>query len=180
MDGTPPYLRGDDDDRDDLAALDFSVDDGGEDSTFDAFDGYVRTQESDDDEALGSFEAYMAGTADEDREPSPPLFTVTNPPGTVSVSAYLDGRVHHIDLTANAAKMTEPQLAEEILLIAGLARQKARSAQYAFMLDGMRDLGHDNVATRDFLSRDLGLPSPEEATAETAQLFATRYSGDHD
>lgn len=180
MDGTPPYLPGDDDDHDDLAALDFSVDDGGEESTFDAFDGYVRAQPSDDEEVFDPFEGFGAKTPDEEQEPSSPLFTVTNPLGTVSVSAYLDGRVHRIDLTAKATNMTEPQLAEEILLIAGLARQKARSAQYAFMLDGMRDLGHDNVATRDFLSRDLGLPSPEEATAETAQLFATRYSGDHD
>ncbi|ODR15278.1 secretion protein EspD [Mycobacterium shimoidei] len=178
MDGTPPYLPGDDD-RDDLAALDFSVDDYGEGSTFDAFEGYVRTQPSDDEETFDSIAGFAAESGDE-QEPSPPLFTVTNPPGTVSVSAYLDGRVHRIDLSARVTNMTEPQLAEEILLIAGLARQKARSAQYTFMLDGMRELGHDNVATRDFLSRDLGLPSPEEATAKTAQLFATRYSGDHD
>ena len=178
MDGTPPYLPGDDDDQDDLAALDFSVDDD-EGSTFDAFAGYVTPQGGDEEEGFDSFE-YASQPGDDEQKLSAPLFTVTNPPGTVSVSAYLDGRVHHIDLTAKATTMTEAQLAEEILIIAGLARQKARSAQYAFMLDGMRDLGHDNVATRDFLSRDLGLPSPEEATAETAQLFATRYSGDHD
>lgn len=179
MDGTPPYRAGDDDDHDDLAALDFSVDDD-EASAFDAFAGYVTPQGGDEEEGLDSFEGYAGRPADEEHKLSAPLFTVTNPPGTVSVSAYLDGRVHRIDLTAKATNMTETQLAEEILIIAGLARQKARSAQYSFMLEGMRDLGHDNVATRDFLSRDLGLPSPEEATAETAQLFATRYSGDHD
>ena len=76
--------------------------------------------------------------------------------------------------------MTETHLAEEIVVIAGLATQDARSAQYAFMLEGMRQQGHDNVATRDFLARDLDLPSPEEAEAARAQVFATRYAGGHD
>ena len=61
--------------------------------------------------------------------------------------------------------MTEPDLADEIVVIAGLATQDARSAQYAFMLEGMREQGHDDVATRDFLTRDLDLPTPEEAEA---------------
>ena len=58
--------------------------------------------------------------------------------------------------------------------------QDARSAQYAFMLEGMRQQGHDDVTTRDFLARDLDLPTPEEANAARAQLFATRYAGGHD
>jgi hypothetical protein len=48
------------------------------------------------------------------------------------------------------------------------------------MLEGMRDLGHDNASTRDFLGRDLDLPSPEEATAAAAEVFATRYAGEDD
>ena len=57
--------------------------------------------------------------------------------------------------------MTETDLADEIVVIAGLATQDAKSAQYAFMLEGMREQGHDDVATRDFLARDLDLPTPE-------------------
>jgi hypothetical protein len=76
--------------------------------------------------------------------------------------------------------MTENSLAEEIVVIAGLATQDARSAQYSFMLEGMRQQGHDNVATRDFLARDLDLPSPEEARAARAEVFATRYAGRHE
>ena len=76
--------------------------------------------------------------------------------------------------------MTEAGLADEVLVIARLATQDARSAQYAFMLEGMRQQGHDDVATRDFLSRDLDLPSPEEADAARASLFATRYTDDND
>jgi hypothetical protein len=76
--------------------------------------------------------------------------------------------------------MTETNLADEILVIARLATQDARSAQYTFMLEGMRQQGHDDVATRDFLSRDLDLPSPEQADADRAAVFSTRYTGDHD
>ena len=108
------------------------------------------------------------------------MFTVTNPPGTVTVTTFMDGRVKQIDLSPKATDMTEPELADEIVVIAGLATQDARSAQYAFMLEGMREQGHDDVATRDFLSRDLDLPTPEEARAAQAHIFATRYAGDHD
>ena len=97
------------------------------------------------------------------------LFTVTNPPGTVTVSTFMDGRVHRIDLSAKATSMTETNLADEIVVIAGLATKDARSAQYTFMLEGMRQQGHDDVATRDFLARDLDLPSPEEAAATRAR-----------
>ncbi len=109
-----------------------------------------------------------------------PLYTVANPPGTVTVTSFLDGRVSRIELHPRAARMSEAQLAEEIVVIARLATQDARSAQYAFMLEGMRQQGHDDADTRDFLSRDLDLPSPERADAERAALFATRYVGDHD
>lgn len=157
---------GSDDDRADLSAFDFFVVDretGGSD--LDAFD--PAPEEASDDEL------------------PVPLFTVTNPPGTVSVTTYLDGRVRRIDLSPRVTAMTETHLCEEILVIAGLATQDARSAQYTFMLEGMRqqrgrgdDRGddRDDVATRDFLNRDLDLPTPEQARALRAEVFATRYT----
>ncbi|BBZ63354.1 hypothetical protein [Mycolicibacterium monacense] len=159
--------RDPDDDADDLSALDFyrpvPVEDDGE------VDGG-------DLAALDAFAGY--GLSD---EPEPePLFTVTNPPGTVTVTSYLDGRVQHIDLSPRAVHMSETELAEEIVVIAGLAAQDAKSAQYEFMLDGMREQGHDDPATRDFLQRDLELPTPEEARAHRAEVFTTRYAGSHE
>jgi len=109
-----------------------------------------------------------------------PVFTVSNPPGTVTVTAFLDGRVKQVDLSPKVTDMTEADLADEIVVIAQLAAQDARSAQYAYMLEGMRQQGHDDVATRDFLARDLDLPTPDEAKAARAQLFSTRYAGGHD
>jgi hypothetical protein len=150
-----------DDERDDLAALDFSVAESEPDnSVLDVLGGYV--------------------IEDDAAELPVPVFTVSNPPGTVTVTAFLDGRVMHIDLSHKVTQMTESDLADEIVVISGLATQDAKSAQYAFMLEGMREQGHDDAATRDFLTRDLDLPTPEQAQAARAQIFATRYAGDHD
>ena len=157
---TPPH--GPDDERDDLAALDFSVPESDSArSDLDALGGYV------DDPAEGD-------------ELPVPVFTVTNPPGTVTVTAFLDGRVKQVDLSPKVSDMTEADLADEIVLIAQLATQDARSAQYAYMLEGMRQQGHDDVATRDFLARDLDLPTPDEAKAARVQIFSARYAGGHD
>ena len=157
---TPPHDS--DDERDDLAALDFSV----------AESGQVES----DLDALGDYAEEPA----EDDELPVPVFAVTNPPGTVTVTAFLDGRVKQVDLSPKVTEMTEADLADEIVVIAGLATADARSAQYAYMLEGMRRQGHDDVATRDFLARDLDLPTPDEAKAARAQLFSTRYAGGHD
>lgn len=156
----PPHDS--DDERDDLVALDFSV----------AESGQVES----DLDALGDYAEEPA----EDDELPVPVFAVTNPPGTVTVTAFLDGRVKQVDLSPKVTEMTEADLADEIVIIAGLATADARSAQYAYMLEGMRRQGHDDVATRDFLARDLDLPTPDEAKAARAQLFSTRYAGDHD
>ncbi|MGV0800143.1 YbaB/EbfC family DNA-binding protein, partial [Mycolicibacterium elephantis] len=37
----------------------------------------------------------------------------------------------------------------------------------------------DDAATRDFLTRDLELPTPQQVRAERARVFATRYAGGH-
>jgi hypothetical protein len=154
--------HGSDDERDDLAALDFSAARGGADhSDLDALDVYAAT-----DDAAGDLPV--------------PVFTVSNPAGSVTVTTFLDGRVKQIDLSPKVTDMTETDLADEIVVIAGLATQDAKSAQYAFMLEGMRQQGHDDAATRDFLTRDLDLPTPEEAQAARAHIFATRYGGDYD
>jgi hypothetical protein len=167
--------RDPDDDADNLSALDFyqpvPADDESDLAALDAFVAYVPPGDGEPN----------APVAVDGSEPEPePLFTVTNPPGTVTVTSHLDGRVQHIDLSPSVAHMSESELAEEIVVIAGLAAQDAKSAQYEFMLDGMRAQGHDDPATRDFLQRDLELPTPEEARARRAEIFTTRYAGSHE
>jgi hypothetical protein len=146
---------------DDLSALDFGPPADPDDDT--------------DGSGLDAFDAFSVDD-DEPAEPVVAPFTVSNPPGTVTVSAHLDGRVHRIELSPKVTTMTESDLAEEIVLIAGLATQHARSAQYQSILDGMTAQGHDGADTREFLSRDLKLPSPQQAESATAELFSTRYA----
>lgn len=164
----------DDGDHDDLAALDFSAagDDEGETDLGVILGDYTQHGDASHDAPAPTLNS---GAGD---DLAMPTFTVTNPPGTVTVTTYMDGRVQHVDLSAQVVSLTEAALADEIVVIAGLATQDARSAQYTFMLEGMREHGHDNVATRDFLSRDLDLPTPEQAQAARAELFMTRYAGE--
>ncbi|MUL82863.1 MULTISPECIES: YbaB/EbfC family DNA-binding protein [unclassified Mycolicibacterium] len=172
----PPHYPDDDDNDDDLSALDFSYpDDGLDAAALDALGTYEDSAASDDAVSDDGWD----GSDDEDENLAVPLFTVTNPPETVTVTAFMDGRVHQIELAPRVANLTERDLAEEILVIAGLAAQQAKSAQYSFMLAGMREHGHDDAATRDFLTRDLDLLTPEQADDARAQVFSTRYGGDH-
>jgi hypothetical protein len=111
-----------------------------------------------------------------DDRPLAALFTVTNPAGTVSATAMIGGRLHRIDLSANAADMTEAQLADEIVVLAGLAAEKAQAAQHAVIVQLMRTMGHDSVMTSGYIEHDLGLPSPQTAEARRADVFAARYA----
>ncbi len=158
-----PLGAPDDGGHDDLAALDFGV--GGEDAG-----------ETELGAILGEYP--LATFTDSEDNHATPMFTVADPHGTVAVTTLMDGRVYQIDLSPKATALTEAVLAEEIVVIAGLATQDARSAQYLYLLDGMKEQGHDHVGTRDFLTRDLQLPTPEQAQAARAELFATRYAGE--
>ncbi|MBU8810795.1 YbaB/EbfC family DNA-binding protein [Mycolicibacterium goodii] len=170
-----------DDEFDSLAALDFSRTDDEAESSLDVFDVFEVGQPAGGDPDAGpNGEPWNPAASVDDADETPaPVFTVTNPPGTVTVATYLDGRVHQIALSSKVVNMTERELGDEIRVIAELAAQQARSAQYSFMLEGMREHGHDDAATRDFLTRDLNLPTPEQADANQAQVFSTRYGGDH-
>jgi len=108
------------------------------------------------------------------------IYVVTNPPGSVSVSALLDGRVYHVHLGDSASNMSEAGLAEEITVIADLARQKAQSAQYNFIAQKMADEDAKGSAMlREFMSAAFRLPSPEEAAATREEVFSTRYGVDY-
>ncbi|MCH9730377.1 MAG: hypothetical protein K0U84_12015 [Actinomycetia bacterium] len=177
-DGDPPSAP-DDGHHDNLAALDFSggdVDDADEPDLGAILGEYGSEVDADEPELPDALEWAADDVSDSD--PAIPLFTVANPSASVAVTTLMDGRVHRIDLSPNVASLTEEALAEEIVVIAGLATQDARSAQFTFMLEGMREQGHDTVGTRDFLSRDMDLPTPEQAQAARAELFATRYAGE--
>ena len=103
------------------------------------------------------------------------LFTVTNPPGTVSVTTLVNGLPMQIDLAPRVVDMTESELTEEILLIARLAARNALAGQHVLISGIMQRCGLDPSAVRSYLEHDLGLPSAEKVLAEKAQIFAERY-----
>jgi hypothetical protein len=114
---------------------------------------------------------------DDDEEPGPQaiFFTVTNPPGTVSATALLDGRPIQVTLAPQACNMTESQLAEEISLITRLASQNARAGQHLLVSGMLQQMGEDPVSAQSYAEHELGLPTAETVLADKAQIFATRY-----
>lgn len=125
-----------------------------------------------DGENPSSTSAVDAGADDPSLEM---FFTVTNPPGTVSVTTLVNGLPMQIDLAPRVVDMTEIELTEEILLIARLAAQNALAGQHVLISGIMRRCGLDPSAVRSYLEHDLGLPSAEKVLAEKAQIFAARY-----
>ena len=187
------------DDHDNLAALDFS---SAEAAPVDS-QAYDMDFGTDDDRDPGSGLADLdeyapaeiadaatvediidSQTGDDDEhaeDDAPvPMFTVTNPPGTVSVSSLMDGRIQQIALAPSVTAMTESQLAEEIRVIAELARRKGLAGQHTFMTNMLYSEQHHNGAdVRALLEQGLELPSPQQADEAQADVFASRYSEHH-
>src|SRR5262249_23255300 len=127
--GATVDLPGNDYETDNLGALDFSGGGGVEQSSLDALDDYAPTQPSETGADLDA----LHGLTEVEEESELELFTVTNPQGSVSVTAMMGGIIQRVTLSDKATSMSEAQLAEEIFVIADLARQKARAAQHTFM-----------------------------------------------
>ena len=184
--------------HDNLAALDFSSTEAAPDDS-QAYDMDFGTDDDRDAESgLADLDEYapaeiadvvtvediidsQTGDADEHDDDAPgPMFTVTNPPGTVSVSSLMDGSIQKIDLAPSVTTMTESQLAEEIRVIADLARRKGLAGQYTLMATMLYSEAHHNGAeVRAVLEQGLELPSPQQADETQADVFASRYSERH-
>jgi hypothetical protein len=160
---TAPDSPWDDDDPTDV----------GDDSVLDSIDEYIPAQEPDD--AADPWDIPDRSSRDDDTVTTV-LFTATNPNGTVSVTALMGGQILRVDLSAQVTRMTESELAEEVTVIAGLARRQAQAGQHVLIALIMRQQGHDPASTQSFLERDLGLPSPSTVNAQRASIFASRYA----
>lgn len=135
-----------------------------------------------DDSQIGDRTTALYDSAEmENDDPSPTVtFTAANPQGSVAAIANLGGRIQRVDLTARAMEMTEAELADEIVVIAGLASEKSQAAQHAVAVELMRSMGHDRISTSGYLEYTVGLPSPGTAEARAAKIFANRYARDSD
>ncbi|ORB62015.1 DUF2694 family protein [Mycobacterium shinjukuense] len=172
-------LPGNDDYDDDLGALDFSARGAAGESSLDALDEYTPAEPADTGADLDA----LHGLTELQEEPELELFTVTNPQGSVSVTTMMGGIIHQVTLTDKASSMSDSALAEEIFVIADLARQKARAAQHTFMVEQMREMAgedeQESALLHEFVGMTLNLPTPEEAAAAEAEVFATRYDVDY-
>ena len=182
------HQSGSDDSHDDSGALDFSAaDDSGEESDVEALYDYAPTEPEEIDNELEAIAAAtQAVESEEDEEDSIQGYTVTNPPETVAVTALIDGRTQRVTLSATATKLSESELADEIIVLAELARQKGLAGQHTYLtenadqiqgLDGLADLGIDsNQMLRELMQSGMQLPTPEQADAAQTEVFAARYT----
>lgn len=163
------------------SALDFSAagDDQGEESAIDLAPVHETAEPEDTAMVLEAIDSVTHAPEDEETNDVVPRYTVTNPPGTVSVSALGDGAIDRVELSAEVTRLTESQLAEEILVVAHLATQQGQAAQHEFLFTTMRELGADDPdALRDMLEKGMELASPERAAETQAHVFGTRYNND--
>ncbi|BBY23817.1 hypothetical protein [Mycobacterium stomatepiae] len=184
------YQSGSDDDGQEHAdALDFSAaSDTDEESHVDALDAYAPAEDEEVDTGLHAIAATTERAEDEDDEDDVQQFTVANPPETVSVSALIDGRTQRVTLSPTATNLTEAELADEIIVLAELARQKGLAGQRTYVMDSaadnaglqqLDDMGLDSSQLlRDFVETGMRLPTEEQAETAQAEVFATRYTAD--
>lgn len=92
-------LPGNDFDSNDFDAVDLWGADGAEGWTADPIIGVGSAATPDTGPDLDN----AHGQAETDTEQEIALFTVTNPPRTVSVSTLMDGRIDHVELSARVA-----------------------------------------------------------------------------
>ena len=120
-----------------------------------------------------------------DEEDGVQLFSVINPSVTVMVSALMDGRTHRVKLSPKVASQTESEIADEIVALAELARQKGLAGQHTYLLenapqaegmDALSDFGVDSTELlRTFMETGMQLPTPDQAEQAQAEVFAARY-----
>lgn len=177
------YLPGNDDDHDDLAAMNFFVadDDNGEEAADDTLHTYVPAEPEDTATEMDAMRSAVEATAEEAEVEVDDfqLFTVTNPSLTVSVSARMDGGIQQFYLSPKLTGVSEPDLAAEILALADLARQKGLAGMHTYLLENDSELGFEGGGSLPDFVKSVGmeLPSPDEASEAQAEVFATRYTG---
>ncbi|OMC32967.1 hypothetical protein A5740_12485 [Mycobacterium sp. GA-1841] len=102
--------------------------------------------------------------------------TAEHPSGSIAATSLIDGRVFLVKLSSQVTRMTESELAEEIVKVCTRATRQAEAAHHHIIASIMGELGQDPAATRSFLERTIGLPSPQTVLDEKARVFADYYS----
>ncbi|WP_207553756.1 hypothetical protein [Mycolicibacterium conceptionense] len=159
-----------DDDGSGLDALpDYSIGEIDHRTNLDGVDDFTNAEvEEDEDDGFGPVDA-DAATADEDQGP---VVQAINPPGTVTVTAYLGGSVAHVDLDPKVTALTESQLAEEIRFVAGVATKKAAAVVHVGVVNMFVEQGMNLRDARDFVETNMPFATPEQAHEADLALIA--------
>jgi hypothetical protein len=107
------------------------------------------------------------------------LVNASDPSDSVSATALMGGRIVRIELTPQVTKMSEADLAREIVSVCRLTSRQAEAAQHHLIASLMSGLGHNPANIRAFLEHTVGLPSPETVRNEKVRELAAYYSN-HD
>lgn len=128
-------------------------------------------------------EAYNDGFGAIDGEAEPegqeqiPVVQAINPPGTVIVTAYLNGSVAQVDLDPKVTALTEAQLADEVRFVAGVAAKRATAVMHISVVNMLIKQGMALHDARDFVATNMPFATPEQAGEAELALIA-RHS-DH-
>jgi hypothetical protein len=183
------FSRAGADSDDDVQSLVFSsVSDDVPGSVIDDFRDWAPTQPDDADDVASEGDAMRAQVnvaedtdAPDEDEASQFLATVANPSRTVIVVAQMDGSVQQLKLSPKVDSMNESALANEILAIADLARQKGLALQRAMVSEFMTGMALDGDLNDDVVRQALEeLPTPAQADESRAEVFANRYAAEAD
>lgn len=146
------------------------------DSGLDAVQDYADhgVYEVEDD----GFGAIDEEAAPEDEEQIPVVQAI-NPPGTVTVTAYLNGSVAQVDLDPKVTAMTEAHLADEIRFVAGVAAKRATAVVHIGVVNMMVEQGMDFREARDFVGTNMPFATPEQAGEAELALIARHSDPQH-
>ncbi|MBP3085812.1 hypothetical protein [Mycolicibacterium fortuitum] len=188
-----PYGSNDWDDTDDsgLDALDFGAPPFDDDSGLDALPDHHGSQVFDygggfdaandffdhepEEPAVNSFGAIYDEAESEETEQLPVVQAV-NLPGTVTVSAYLNGSIAHVYLDPKATTLTEAQLADEICFVAGVAAKRATAVLHGDAVNMLVEHGMDVREARYFVETNMPYATPEQAGDADQALIARHLS----
>ncbi|MGA5543832.1 hypothetical protein ACPCIR_18425 [Mycobacterium sp. NPDC051198] len=138
------------------------------DNGLDAVDDYTNHEVEDEDDGFGAIDT---GTAAED-EDEIPVVQAINPPGTVTVTAYLNGSVARVDLDPKVTTLTEAQLADEIRFVAGVAAKRATAVVHVGVVNMLVEQGMDFREAREFVATNMAFATPEQAGEAELALIA--------
>jgi hypothetical protein len=99
-----------------------------------------------------------------------PVVQVANPPGTIAVTAYMNGAVAQVDLDPAVTRWTESQLEQEIQAIAEVAAKRATAVMHVMVVQMFVDQGMDLTEAREFVEEHMPFATPDRAEAALSEL----------